>query len=177
MEISTWRSMENSIESRSSPRPVSSFSSGVDTARPPGQFVRPQNLAIDEKNQVWVADACNHRIQIFDEQGNLLRMWGEEGGEIGKLQYPYDLVLDKDGTLLISEFGSHRIQRWDRDGHSLGSWGSHGRGEGQLFNPWALVQDSTGRIHVLDTNNHRVQVVRPRYGLSPLVHTSYQHKS
>lgn len=143
----------------------------------PGQFIRPQNLAIDEKDHVWVADACNHRIQVFDGEGNLLRMWGEEGGEIGKLQYPYDLVLDKDGTLLISEFGSHRIQRWDRDGHSLGSWGSHGRGEGQLFNPWALVQDSTGRIHVLDTNNHRVQVVRPRYGLSQLIHTSYQHKS
>jgi NHL repeat len=130
----------------------------------PGQFLRPQNLAIDDDDQIWVADACNHRIQIFDSEGNLQRMWGREGSETGQLQYPYDLVLADDGSLLVSEFGRHRIQRWDRDGHSLGEWGSHGRGEGQLFNPWALVQDSTGRIHVLDTNNHRVQVVRPRPG-------------
>jgi hypothetical protein len=127
----------------------------------PGQFVRPQNLAVDENDRIWVADACNHRIQGFDSQGNLLRMWGTEGGAAGQLNYPYDLVLAKDGSVLVSEFGSHRIQRFDRAGHSLGTWGSHGRGEGQLFNPWALVQDSTGRIHVLDTHNHRVQVVRP----------------
>ncbi len=127
----------------------------------PGQFVRPQNLAIDEKDQIWVADACNHRIQLFDGQGNLLQMWGTEGGAAGHLRYPYDLVLAEDGSLLISEFGSHRIQRWDRTGQPLGAWGSHGRGAGQLFSPWALVQDSTGKIHVLDTNNHRVQVVRP----------------
>ena len=135
----------------------------------PGQFIRPQNLAIDEKNQVWVADACNHRIQIFDSEGNFQRMVGREGGAVGQLQYPYDLVLAKDGSLLISEFGSHRIQRWSRDGQFLGAWGSHGRGEGQLFNPWALVQDSTGRIHILDTNNHRVQVVRPQPGSSYFV--------
>ncbi len=28
----------------------------------PGQFVRPQNLTIDPQDQIWVADACNHRI-------------------------------------------------------------------------------------------------------------------
>ena len=136
----------------------------------PGQFIRPQNLAVDEKNRIWVADACNHRIQVFDSQGNLQQVWGREGDGVGKLQYPYDLVLANDGTLLTSEFGSHRIQRWDRSGQSLGTWGSHGRGEGQLFNPWALVQDGTGRIHVLDTNNHRVQVVRPREGSTRLAH-------
>lgn len=127
----------------------------------PGQFVRPQNLAIDENDQIWVADACNHRIQMFDPQGNLLQVWGTEGGAAGHLNYPYDLMLATDGSLLVSEFGSHRIQRFDPTGRPLGTWGSHGRGEGQLFNPWALVQDSVGRIHVLDTNNHRVQVVRP----------------
>ena len=107
-------------------------------------------------------------FQIFDSEGNYLRMWGKEGGEEGQLQYPYDLVLAEDGSLLVSEFGSHRIQRWDRTGRPLGTWGSHGRGEGQLFSPWALVQDSTRRIHVLDTGNHRVQVVRPRSGSAQL---------
>src|SRR5690606_36152225 len=38
----------------------------------PGQFLRPQNLAIDEQDRIWVADACNHRIQVFDPQGNLV---------------------------------------------------------------------------------------------------------
>ena len=131
----------------------------------PGQFVRPQNLDIDEKGQIWVADACNHRIQVFDGNGKLVRLWGTQGGAAGEMHYPYDLVLSGNNSVLVSEFGGHRIQCFDREGHSRGTWGSHGRGEGQLFNPWALVQGSTGRIHVLDTGNHRVQVVRPVPGL------------
>jgi DNA-binding beta-propeller fold protein YncE len=123
----------------------------------PGRFRRPQNLAVDEEDQVWVADACNHRIQVFSCEGELVKIWGTPGGAPGELYYPYDLVLAADGTLYISEFGNHRVQRFTRDGQSLGCWGSHGPEEGKLHNPWALVSDSRGRIHVLDTGNHRVQ--------------------
>ena len=126
----------------------------------PGQFVRPQNLAVDENGRIWVADACNHRIQVFDSLGNLLDFWGTQGGAPGELYYPYDLILAPDSTVYISEFGNHRVQKFTRDGSPLGCWGTHGRGPGQLYHPWALVRDSQGKIHVLDTNNHRVQTVR-----------------
>lgn len=128
-----------------------------------GQFVRPQNLAIDENDQVWVADACNHRIQVFDATGDevrLVRCWGREGSELGDLRYPYDLVLDGRGHVYICEYGNHRVQKFTTEGRSLGAWGINGRDEGELYNPWALVQDSKGRIHILDTYNHRVQRIR-----------------
>jgi DNA-binding beta-propeller fold protein YncE len=126
----------------------------------PGKFIRPQKMAVDENDNIWVADACNHRIQVFDSQGKLLRIWGKAGGNPGDLYYPYDLLLAPDGTVYICEFGNHRVQRFTRDGKSLGCWGSEGRQEGQLNNPWALVRDSHGIVYVLDTYNHRVQVVK-----------------
>jgi DNA-binding beta-propeller fold protein YncE len=126
----------------------------------PGQLALPQSMAVDEKDQIWVADACNHRIQVFDGEGNVITLWGRKGGNPGELYYPYDLVLAADGSVCVAEFGNHRIQRFTRDGQSRGCWGTHGREEGQLANPWALVRDSRGRIHVLDTGNHRVQRVR-----------------
>jgi len=126
----------------------------------PGQFARPQNLAVDENDHIWVADACNHRIQVFDTRGNLLRCWGTQGGAPGELYYPYDLILAPDSTVYISEFGNHRVQKFTREGRTLGCWGTHGRGPGQLHHPWALVRDSRQKIHVLDTNNHRIQTVR-----------------
>jgi DNA-binding beta-propeller fold protein YncE len=126
----------------------------------PGQFARPQGLAIDREDHIWVADAGNHRIQVFDTQGKLLRLWGSQGTGLGQLYYPYDLVLAGDGTVYVVEYGNSRVQRFTREGHSLGCWGTEGRGKGQLFNPWALVCDSRGEIHVLDTNNHRVQKIR-----------------
>lgn len=126
----------------------------------PGQFVRPQKLAFDAEQHLWVTDACNHRIQVFDTSGKLLRCWGQQGGGLGQLKYPYDLALDGQGHVYVCEFGNHRVQKFTLDGKSLGAWGHSGRKSGELFNPWALAYDSRGRLHVLDTGNHRVQRIR-----------------
>jgi len=128
-----------------------------------GQFLRPQNLTIDEHDQIWVADACNHRIQVFDATGDeaqLVRIWGTPGDEPGQLRYPYDLALDGRGHVYVCEWGNHRVQKFTLDGQSVGIWGTQGREKGHLHNPWALVRDSDGNIHVLDTYNHRVQKIR-----------------
>lgn len=125
----------------------------------PGQFMRPQHMAIDEQDRIWVCDACNHRIQIFDTDGKLLNMWGTAGSEPGQLYYPYDLVFDDADNVYVCEYGNHRVQKFTRSGQSLGCWGHQGREPGELHNPWALVRDRHGRIHVLDTSNHRVQRV------------------
>lgn len=125
----------------------------------PGQFSRPQGMAIDEHDHIWVADACNHRIQVFDTEGHLLSIWGQSGSSLGELSYPYNLVLDGEGHVYVLEYGNHRVQKFTLEGKSLGAWGTAGAEEGQLFSPWALARDSQGRIHVLDSNNHRVQRV------------------
>ncbi|HVC92745.1 MAG TPA: NHL repeat-containing protein [Pirellulales bacterium] len=123
----------------------------------PGQFRRPQSMAIDRDDHIWVADAVNHRIQVFDQQGTLLDVWGEHGSEPGKLSYPYDLALDGEGQVYVSEHGNHRVQKFTLTGQSLGCWGHEGRQPGELFQPWGLVRDSRGRIYVADYRNHRVQ--------------------
>lgn len=125
----------------------------------PGQFMRPQNMAIDDQDNIWVVDACNHRIQVFDNEGNLIKLWGTKGESPGELSYPYDLLL-VDKHIYVCEFGNHRIQKMTLDGECVGVWGTQGRQEGELFNPWSLARDSAGKIHVLDTYNHRVQRIR-----------------
>jgi DNA-binding beta-propeller fold protein YncE len=123
----------------------------------PGQFLRPQHIELDADNRLWVADACNHRIQVFDLAGKLIKTWGQEGSEPGQLNYPYCLGLDGKGHVYVCEYGNHRVQKFTLDGKSVDCWGSVGRKPGQLNNPWAFVLDSQGRIHVLDSMNHRVQ--------------------
>jgi len=128
----------------------------------PGQFARPQDLAIDEHDQVWVADACNDRIQVFDATGSeakLVAVWGRQGTQPGELRYPYDLLLDG-RYVYVAEFGNHRVQKFTRDGQFVAAWGVHGRRPGELHQPWALAMDAQQRIHILDTYNHRVQRIR-----------------
>ena len=137
-------------------------------AMPDGEFNTPTHVTIDDHDNIIVTERWNYRIQVFDNRGKLLKIWGSEGRGAGKLYYPYDLVLGDDRTVYACEFGNHRVQKFtydredipDANFRSLGCWGTCGRGEGQLDNPWALARDSRGKIYVLDTNNHRIQCVR-----------------
>jgi sugar lactone lactonase YvrE len=129
----------------------------------PGQFIQPRGMVIDERDHLYLTDACNHRIQEFDvsvEPPQLVGVWGTEGTEPGQLRYPYGIDLDGQGHLFIAEFGNNRVQKFTLKGEFVGSWGGPGRREGELNQPWALGVDSQGRLHVLDTYNHRVQRVR-----------------
>lgn len=125
----------------------------------PGQFSRARALALGPDGHLYVADACNHRIQVFTRSGELVRCWGNQGTQPGALDFPYDLAFGKHGELYVVEYGASRVQKFTAEGEWLGSWGGPGREPGQLSNPWALVVDGRGRVHVIDSLNHRVQRV------------------
>ncbi len=126
----------------------------------PLQFSRPQSLAVDSEGLLWVADSCNHRIQVIDwreEKPRIVSILGKQGTEAGELQLPYGLLLAKDGSIVVSEFGNHRVQRIHRDGKAIACWGSAGNLPGELNQPWATAVDSKNRVYVVDSGNNRVQ--------------------
>jgi len=129
----------------------------------PMQFSRPQSLALDDEGLLWVADACNHRIQQIDwrdAKPRLVSIVCGQGNEPGELKLPYGMVLLKDGSLIVSEYGNHRVQHLDRQGRSLGIWGMPGQLPGQLVDPWSTAVDSKNRVYVVDSGNNRVQRFR-----------------
>jgi len=126
----------------------------------PMEFSRPQSMAVDQQGFLWIADSCNHRIQVIDwtqEKPRLVSILGEQGSGVGQLQFPYGMTLASDDRILISEFGNHRVQCWTRQGKPLSSWGSAGKEPGQLNQPWAVALDSKERVYVVDSGNNRVQ--------------------
>jgi DNA-binding beta-propeller fold protein YncE len=125
--------------------------------REPGQFQRIRALVLGPDGLIYLADACNHRIQVFTRNGELVRVWGKMGRAEGELSYPYDLAFGPKGELYVAEFGNHRVQKFTPEGEFLGSWGGPGSDPGQLRSPWGLAVDSKGAVHVLDSENHRIQ--------------------
>lgn len=126
----------------------------------PGEFSRPRGLAINAKGELHVTDSCNHRIQVFDLNGKLLRIIGSNGSGPGQLQYPYDVAVGPNGEVYVSEWGQNRIQKFSAEGVSLGTWGHSGRDAGGLYQPWGVIASQSGRVFILDTENHRVQSVK-----------------
>lgn len=123
----------------------------------PGEFNRAEGLCVDKQGRVYVADSCNHRVQVFSADGQFLRMYGKPGGGPGELSYPYDVCVDPEGRQYVCEFGNSRIQVFDPAGRSLEIIGGPGSEPGRFNNPWGVALDSAGNLYVADSQNHRVQ--------------------
>lgn len=123
----------------------------------PGEFNRPEGLFIDAQDRVYVADSCNHRIQVFSSDGRFLRMYGKPGRGKGELSYPYDICVDPQGRQYVCEFGNSRIQVFDANDQPIEIIGGPGTAPGQFGNPWGVALDSQGNLYVADSQNHRVQ--------------------
>lgn len=126
----------------------------------PGQLARPRGLALNHRQEIVIADSCNHRLQVFTQDGSLVRIIGRAGAGPGEFSYPYKVAVAPNGDLIVAEFGNHRVQRLSGDGKPLAQWGRVGRGPGCLAQPWGVAVDSRGRVFIADTENHRIQRVR-----------------
>jgi ABC-type Fe3+ transport system permease subunit/sugar lactone lactonase YvrE len=123
----------------------------------PGKFNRPEGLCVDAQDRLYVADSCNHRIQVFSSGGKFLRAYGQAGKGKGELSYPYDICVDAAGRQYVCEFGNSRIQVFDANDRPLEIIGGPGAAPGQFSNPWGVALDSAGNLYVADSQNHRVQ--------------------
>jgi ABC-type Fe3+ transport system permease subunit/DNA-binding beta-propeller fold protein YncE len=123
----------------------------------PGEFSRAEGIGIDSQDRVYVADSCNHRIQIFSSDGKFLRTYGKAGTSLGDMSYPYDVRVDKQGFQFVCEFGNSRIQVFDANDKPIEALGKPGGNPGELSNPWSIALDSHGNLYVADSQNHRVQ--------------------
>ena len=69
-----------------------------------GQFTEPSGVAVTEDNEIVVADTNNHRVQVFDKEGNFRFQFGEVGKRDGQLLYPNRVaVVATSGDIVVTE--------------------------------------------------------------------------
>jgi tripartite motif-containing protein 71 len=85
-----------------------------------GQFYYPCGITVlGSSGEVAVADRSNHRVQIFDREGNYKRQFGSEGKEVnGQFFRPTSLVSDVHGNLLVLD-DPNRLQVFSPEGKHL----------------------------------------------------------
>ena len=114
----------------------------------PGELDGPIGIALLGE-EVFVSDSGNHRIQVFDRQGNFLRSLGKEGDGPGELGRPMH-VDARDGRLYVAEYRNDRIQVFAAGGRSLSMIGRSGSGLGEFDAPAGVAVDSQDRLYVAD---------------------------
>lgn len=124
----------------------------------PGQLVWPHAMLFNQDGQLLISDEWRHDVQVFDQQGTLLRQWGGPGTAPGQFQRASGLACDAAGNVLVVDAGNHRLQKFAPDGRWLMQWGTYGQAPGQLNMPWGVAVDTAGQVYVTDWRNDRLQV-------------------
>jgi DNA-binding beta-propeller fold protein YncE len=138
----------------------------------PEELNRAEGIGIGPNNNLFIANSCNHRVQIVSPDGHLAAEFGRAGSRPGEMSYPYDVRVDPLGYRFVCEFGNSRVQIFDENNHSIEILGGAGANPGQMNNPWAIALDSHGNLYVADSLNHRVQKFIRRAPLAPVaMHT------
>ena len=143
----------------------------------PGQFNLPHSIVIDKDDNVYVGDRSNHRVQVFDTDGNFKRMFEVDvppdlstkstngntpTGDALKAQIgaPNSLCIppDNPNVMFLGESTyPGRIFKLKLDGTVLGVIGKSGRLLGEFSGAHALACPSEHLIYAAETSNWRVQ--------------------
>ena len=127
-----------------------------------GMFDYPRGVAVTDKDEIVVADQCNHRVQLFNGNGTFLRSFGHKGKNSGEFNRPDGIAIDKDGNIFVADSGNHRVQIFSRKGRHLGSFGGIVGLDSKLLKPSGLSLDSNGNIIVADTGDKLIKIFTPR---------------
>ena len=123
-----------------------------------GQLVWPTSIALDRKENVYVADEWLNRISVYTRDGEFIRKWGKPGSAPGELDRPAGMVINEAGIMFLTDHRNHRVQKFTLEGQYLGHFGGLGSGRGELNMPWGIALDKDGQVYVADWRNDRIQV-------------------
>jgi len=153
------------------------FADGIGGA---AQFSFPSGLAIDNENNLYVADAGNNAIRKIDPRGHVTSLTGGiEGSEDGdltnaKFNNPKGIVFDKEFNLYVADEENHSIRKITPDGNvTTIAGGTKGLqngslAEAQFDQPTGLSFDSRGNLYVADFVNDGIRKISPEGVVSTL---------
>jgi len=121
-----------------------------------GSVTKPSGLAFDGRGRIYVTDANDHYIRVFDASGVFTRdfknVHGNESGLTG-------IALDSTGVAYAADPVSGCIQVFQSE---MGTWvrklGSKGDSPGQMQLPCGLAVDRLNQVYCVDYGLSRVSV-------------------
>lgn len=149
------------------------------------RFSSPEGLAIDSKDNLYIADKLNHNIRKISTNGQVItlagRLMGNEDGlkSNAKFYNPVAVAVDTNGNVFVADAGNNKIRKISTDGlvstlagKALGY--EDGPGYISKFNtPTGLAIDKSNNLYVSDYGNNTIRKITP-YGFVSTVAGSLQ---
>ncbi|HTC76167.1 MAG TPA: Ig-like domain repeat protein [Edaphobacter sp.] len=144
----------------------------------------PQGIALDTKNNLYIADTHNHRVRKLNlTTGIITTIAGATPGFSGdtalatsaQLNLPTALALDAADNLYFADTGNHRIRKITATTGIIttiagnGTQGFSGDAgpaiAATIDSPTGLALDTANNLYLADTHNHRVRKITATTGI------------
>ena len=112
-----------------------------------GQFKRPQGVAFDGSEHLWVTDHSNNRIEEFDTTGKWIATIGKAGSGERQFKEPTGIAINKAaGDMFVVDSGNHRIQELTTAGAFVRYIGTKG-----FTDAADIAIDASGNLWITDS--------------------------
>ncbi|CAH3038854.1 unnamed protein product, partial [Porites lobata] len=123
-----------------------------------GMLKGPWGVAVNDHDEIAVAELFNHRVSVFSSDGTHLRSFGSEGQNNGEFNQPSGIAFDSLGNIVVTDCKNHRVQVFDRNGKFLHRFGECGSLDHQLSYPEGLSINGNCDIIVTDVHNQLIKI-------------------
>lgn len=127
-----------------------------------GALLNPLGIAGDGAGRMYVADAGDGRIAVYDDYGNYLNQIGADS-----LRRPSAVTVSSHGIIWVADQDTDHIYAFSGNGDALFGAGGPGRDEMSFSDIEALAVSRDGELYVADTGNNRIMVYSIVYEGTP----------
>ena len=120
-----------------------------------GQFNCPRGLAFSSNNMLYVVDAHNRRVQVFQPNDTFAFTFGSKGSNPGQFQFPFRIAIDIDNKVFVTDLD---ISLFNHTGSFISRI--------TCDRPYAITVSPDGYITAgCQSNDNRIKVWSPTHQL------------
>ena len=117
-----------------------------------------------QTGNIVVTDWGNHRVQVFDERGAFLFMFGSRGSGESQFTGVKGVAVTEQGLIVVTDTNNHRVQVFNQRGEFVCLFGSKGDGDGQFERVSGVAVDPrSGNLITSDWRFCGIQLFQPNF--------------
>ena len=101
----------------------------------------PYSIDIDTKENIYVTDFGQSRIQKYDKNGKHLKQIGFMGRGLGQFARPKGIAIDKENNLYVVDAAFENVQIFNENGDLLMFFGGPYQNPGNMYLPAQIIID------------------------------------
>ena len=115
-----------------------------------GAFCNPDGLAIDSNGNVYVGDQSNYRVQKFDNNGNYILQWGQQGYGDNEFQLISGISVLSSGNIAVLDRNGSIVREFDNTGTFVQRWNVVEN------DTYGIFTDDSGAIYVTASSPNKI---------------------